>query len=184
MPNGPHGGCRHQELFYYIFRCNREVSFGATVQMLKQHRLIFSVTREQIDPSEHSKRKGLRHRRGAGRVAWLSAEGTGDGAAPAVAMAPLHPHPPRPSKSSRRLGLSLQDEGWSGEACGCRSSEKGAQTTAASPLGAPGKGLVSIATAKYLDLKAATCSPWRGSGQRLGCVGSGKSYGSPSWLVV
>ena len=144
--------------------------------MLKQHRLIFSVTREQIDPSEHSKRKGLRHRRGAGRVAWLSAEGTGDGAAPAVAMAPLHSHSLRPSKSSPHLGLSLQDEGWSGEACGCRSSEKGAQTTAASPLGAPGKGLVSIATAKYLDLKAATCSPWRGSGQCLGCVGSGKSW--------
>lgn len=59
--------------FYYIFRCNRESSFGATVWMLKQHRLIFHNW-EQIDPSEHSKRKCLGHRPASqgGWSSWLS----------------------------------------------------------------------------------------------------------------
>ena len=73
FPNGLHSGCQHEELFYYIFRYNRESSFGATVWMLKQCRLIFHNW-EQIDPSEHSKRKCPGHRPASqgGWSSWLS----------------------------------------------------------------------------------------------------------------
>lgn len=65
----PTRGCRHEDLHYYIFRCNWEISFGATVWRLKQHRLIF-WNGGTIDPREGTQGRAVSSHREGRESGW------------------------------------------------------------------------------------------------------------------